>query len=91
MAKMKRELLSEGEIVGILAGSQWQFRGNALFLHKEFKDFVSAFAFMQKGALISEQLNHHPNWSNVYNKVTISLFTHDAGGVTDVDIEWARR
>lgn len=52
----------------------------------EFNDFIEAFAFMTKVALIAEKMNHHPNWSNVYNTVEISLCTHDAGNtVTEKD------
>ncbi len=52
----------------------------------EFDDFVSAFGFMTKVAIIAEKMNHHPNWSNSYNKVTFELSTHDVGGkVTERD------
>ena len=52
----------------------------------QFKDFIEAFAFMTKVALLAEKMNHHPLWTNVYNKVDISLSTHDAGDlVTDKD------
>ncbi|MEQ8423868.1 MAG: 4a-hydroxytetrahydrobiopterin dehydratase [Cyclobacteriaceae bacterium] len=52
----------------------------------QFKDFVEAFAFMTKVAILAEKMNHHPNWTNVYNRVTIELSTHDAGNiVTDKD------
>jgi 4a-hydroxytetrahydrobiopterin dehydratase len=61
-----------------------------------FKDFNAAFAFMTRVALLAEKMDHHPEWSNVYNKVDVTLSTHDAGGVTDKDIamtkameEWA--
>lgn len=47
----------------------------------QFKDFISAFAFMTKVAILAEKMNHHPNWSNVYNRVTIELSTHDAGNI----------
>jgi 4a-hydroxytetrahydrobiopterin dehydratase len=55
-----------------------------------FKDFVEAFSFMTTAALLSEKLNHHPNWENVYNKVTITLSTHDVGGLTDLDFKLAK-
>jgi 4a-hydroxytetrahydrobiopterin dehydratase len=62
-------------------------------LHRELKfaGFVEAFGFMASMALVSESLNHHPNWSNVYNRVDIELFTHDAGGITELDVQWATR
>lgn len=61
-------------------------------LHKEitFGDFVQAFSFMTKVALHAEKMNHHPEWFNVYNRITIDLMTHDAGGITSNDVEMAR-
>ena len=62
-------------------------------LHKEFRfdNFVSAFGFMTQLALVAESLNHHPEWFNVYNRVTIDLTTHDAGGISDLDFRWAKQ
>ncbi|MBW4442140.1 MAG: 4a-hydroxytetrahydrobiopterin dehydratase [Plectolyngbya sp. WJT66-NPBG17] len=62
-------------------------------LHREYKfpSFVEAFGFMSSLALVSEALGHHPEWFNVYNRVTIDLTTHDAGGITSKDVEWARK
>ena len=59
----------------------WIEKDNRLVAIFEFKDFVEAFAFMTQVALVSEKLNHHPEWINVYNKVEIRLCTHDAGNV----------
>lgn len=68
----------------------WEEKDNKLKRSFEFKDFKSAFAFMTKVAMLAEQLNHHPWWSNVYNQVTIELSTHDAGDiVTEKDRELA--
>ena len=60
-------------------------------LHKDFKfdNFISAFGFMTQLALIAESMNHHPEWFNVYNRVTIDMMTHDAGGITELDIKFA--
>ncbi len=69
----------------------WTFHENALEKMLVFQDFSEAFSFITRVALLSEQLNHHPMWSNVYNEVHISLSTHDAGGVTSKDLEMARR
>ena len=55
----------------------------------KFKDFSEAFGFMTRVALLAQSADHHPEWSNVYNKVTITLTTHDAGGLTKNDVELA--
>jgi 4a-hydroxytetrahydrobiopterin dehydratase len=55
-----------------------------------FKDFSQAFGFMTQAALAAERMDHHPEWFNVYNKVEVTLTTHDAGGVTALDLEMAR-
>lgn len=54
-----------------------------------FPDFVSAFGFMTRAALVAESMNHHPDWTNVYNRVSVTLHTHDAGGITTLDFELA--
>ena len=56
-----------------------------------FANFVEAFGFMTKAALVAERMDHHPEWSNVYADVAVELVTHDAGGVTDRDVDLARR
>ena len=55
----------------------------------EFKDFNQAFGFMTRAALAAEKMDHHPEWFNVYNKVEVTLATHDAGGVTELDVKLA--
>jgi 4a-hydroxytetrahydrobiopterin dehydratase len=68
----------------------WKEENNKLIREFEFSDFQEAFAFMTRVAFLAEKANHHPNWSNVYNKVTIALTTHDAGNVvTEKDRELA--
>lgn len=68
----------------------WKEENNALTRTFEFLNFTEAFAFMVKVAFLAEKHNHHPNWSNVYNKVEISLNTHDAGNiVTQKDTDLA--
>jgi 4a-hydroxytetrahydrobiopterin dehydratase len=55
-----------------------------------FKDFNAAFGFMTRAALVAEKLDHHPEWSNVYKTVDVTLSTHDAGGVTELDVKLAQ-
>ena len=69
----------------------WSQSGGKLRRELRFPDFVSAFGFMSSVALVAEALNHHPEWSNVYNRVVIELITHDAKGITTLDLELARR
>lgn len=62
-------------------------------LHREYKfnDFVEAFGFMTRVALIVERMNHHPEWFNVYSTLIVDLTTHDAGGISDYDIKLAKK
>jgi 4a-hydroxytetrahydrobiopterin dehydratase len=71
---------------------QWQFEEARGAITREFRftDFAHAFAFMTQIALAAEKRDHHPDWSNVYNRVSITLTTHDAGGLTQRDIDLAR-
>ena len=63
---------------------------DALVKGFRFKDFNTAFGFMARVALLAEKLDHHPEWSNVYNRVEVVLTTHDADGVTGLDLQMAR-
>ena len=70
----------------------WAEKDNKLVREFKFKDFVEAFGFMAKVAIEAEKMNHHPNWSNVYNTVNIELTTHDAGNtVTEKDRKLAAK
>jgi 4a-hydroxytetrahydrobiopterin dehydratase len=77
----------EQELQGL---ANWAIQEDSIKKTFTFKDFIEAFAFLSKVAIISEKQNHHPDWSGVYNKVVIQLSTHDAGGVTEKDILFAK-
>jgi 4a-hydroxytetrahydrobiopterin dehydratase len=72
-----------------LAG--WKIVGEKLHREYRFQDFVEAWGFMSSAALVVQQMDHHPEWSNVWADVRIDLVTHDAGGITRTDVELARR
>ena len=84
-------LLTDAEIEAALKQlPHWEIRQKKLFRHCEFGDFVAAFGFMTRVALLAEKMDHHPEWSNVYNKVNITLTTHDSGNtVTKKDRDLA--
>lgn len=69
----------------------WSLRADGLAIEREFRfaDFSAAFAFMTRVALLAEKADHHPDWSNVWNRVSIALTTHDAGGLTQRDMALA--
>ena len=69
----------------------WSLQNNKLHREYIFKDFIQAFGFMTEVALIAESANHHPEWFNVYRKVSIDLTTHEAGGITARDFTLAEK
>lgn len=75
--------------ISTLAG--WIVRDDKLHKQYQFDSFIEAFGFMSSVALVAESMNHHPEWSNVYNRVVIDLTTHDSGGISDLDFEFAER
>jgi len=82
--------LSDTEIqsrLGALPG--WKVDEGKLFREFRFTDFKQAFAFMTRAAAVADQMDHHPEWFNVFNKVRVHLGTHDAGGITDLDFKLA--
>ncbi len=84
--------LTETERAEALAAlPEWTLRANGLAIEREFrfKNFSQAWAFMSRVALIAEKHDHHPEWSNVYNRVAITLTTHDAGGLSERDAKMA--
>jgi 4a-hydroxytetrahydrobiopterin dehydratase len=70
----------------------WSLRGDGLAISRDFRfaDFSEAFAFMARVALYAEKADHHPEWANVYNRVQVTLTTHDAGGLSERDMKMAR-
>lgn len=88
---MRPARLSEQEIGARLrALPGWELREGKLAREFRFENFSAAFAFMTRAALRAEQLDHHPDWSNVYNRVTVTLSTHDADGLTALDFDLAQ-
>lgn len=82
--------LSEAEVDARLSEIPgWRREGDKLRRQFQFADFVAAFAFMTRCALVAEKMDHHPDWSNVWNRVDVTLWSHDAGGITDRDFRLA--
>ena len=67
----------------------WMIENKTIKKEFKFNNFIEAFGFMSKVALLSERMDHHPNWQNTYNKVKIELTTHDQGGITNNDLKLA--
>lgn len=70
--------------------AKWERRGDHIARRYAFADFVEAFGWMSRVALTAEKMDHHPDWTNVYNKVDVKLSTHDAGGLTEKDFALAK-
>ena len=88
---MNSSLLSEQELSLLKKDlSEWTLVENKIIRKWKFKNFIDAFGFLTKVAIISESMNHHPEIKNVYNSLTIKLTTHDAGGITNLDVELAK-
>ena len=88
---MARVRLSEADVEKALAELPgWSIENGKLHREWRFADFNAAFGFMTRVALEAERLNHHPEWSNVWNRVIVDLVTHDAGGLTKNDLKLAR-
>ncbi|MHA1157196.1 MAG: 4a-hydroxytetrahydrobiopterin dehydratase [Alphaproteobacteria bacterium] len=86
------ERLSDAAVADALSQrTGWQFSQNRDAIEKTYKftDFSEAFGFMTRAALVAEATNHHPDWTNVYNQVSVTLTTHEAGGVTARDLDLA--
>ena len=89
---MAATLLSSSQLAALSTDlPAWQLVDGKLQRDLRFRDFAAAFGFMAQVALIAEGLGHHPEWSNVWNRVTIVLISHDLGGLSTLDVELARR
>lgn len=85
------QLLPEDQIKNELKELKgWTNQNGKLYKEFVFSDFIEAFGFMTKASLHIEKMNHHPEWLNVYNKLSVYLTTHDAGGITANDIKLAK-
>jgi len=73
------------------AASPWAVTDGKLRKEFQFRNFIEAFGFMTRSALVAESMNHHPEWLNVYKTVRVDLSTHEAGGITELDFELASR
>lgn len=83
--------LSEQEATKKLENLEgWEYKDEAIHTSFEFEDFKEAFSFMARIAFEAEAQQHHPEWSNIFNQLNISLSTHDAGGVTEKDFKMAQ-
>lgn len=91
MAREKLEREAIEEALKELSGWTLDAGGKSISRKFEFRNFSEAFAFMARSALAAEKLGHHPDWSNVYKTVNVTLSTHDSGGLTDLDLDLARR
>lgn len=86
------DVLGDDEVQERLAGlAGWSVADGGLHRELTFANFNEAFGFMARVALIAEKLNHHPDWSNSWNKVVIDVVNHDAGGLTELDFDFVGR
>lgn len=84
--------LGESELSAAVADLPgWEVVDGQLHRELRFRDFATAFGFMAAAATVAEKLDHHPDWSNSWAKVVVDLSTHDAGGITELDVQLARR
>ena len=88
---MKTKLLEAQDLIPLQKElPKWEVQQSKLRRKWRFENFVEAFGFMTKVALLAEAMNHHPEWSNVYSTVTIELTTHDQKGLTNLDVQLAK-
>lgn len=87
------EKLNDRNVLEPLLANEWTMEVGRDALRKEFKftDFVNAFGFMTRAAIWAEKWNHHPEWSNVYNRVEVVLITHEVDGLSELDVKLAEK
>jgi len=90
-ALSKKDLEKRIEELNQSLSEDWILQDGKLFKEFKFSDFTAAFGFMSQVAITAEKMNHHPEWSNVYNKVNVHLRTHEANGITDKDFKLAQK
>jgi 4a-hydroxytetrahydrobiopterin dehydratase len=85
--------LNDRSVLEPLLANEWTMEVGRDALRKEFKfmDFVNAFGFMTRAAIWAEKWNHHPEWSNVYNRVEVVLITHEVDGLSELDVKLAEK
>jgi len=88
---MAKKLSGDAIRSGLAETDGWTLENDKLHREFRFSNFVAAFGFMTSAAIEAEKMNHHPEWFNVYNKVSVHLTTHDAGGITELDFQLAKK
>lgn len=83
------EVKEKLEELNIISEDNWQLNGDAIEKEFLFEDFIHAFAFMTKVAIVAEKFSHHPEWTNIFNRVILTLKTHEVDGLTNLDFDMA--
>lgn len=88
---MAKKLSADEIQAGLDELEGWSLDDEKLYREFRFENFIIAFGFMSSAAIEAEKMNHHPEWFNVYSKVRVHLITHDAGGITELDFQLAKK
>jgi len=91
MAEQPRKMTDSEIAAGLKSLPGWAVVAGKLHREYQFENFVQAFGFMASAALVAESMNHHPEWFNVYQKVVVDLATHSIGGISNFDLELAKK
>lgn len=87
----KDEIQTQLDNLNTDSAAHWIVDNGKLFKQFEFSNFISAMGFMMQSAMVAEKMNHHPEWSNVYKKVSVHLVTHSSDGITELDFDLAMK